>query len=502
MTVHTPIEPHTSHHDVLLRARSLTKAYNGVTVLDAVDVEFRAGEVHALLGENGAGKSTLVKLLAGVVPMTSGSIDGPAHERGDVAMVFQELSVIPHLSVLDNLALAGRTGGVLVPYRRLRPRSRAVLDAAGLTDVELDQPTEALSLAQQQLLEIARALMRDAQVLILDEPTATLSDVEIRRVHDVVRGLVKDGKAIVYITHRLHEVFSLSHRVTIMRAGKVAGTGPTDGFDIDDVVRTMLGADHTPPRKIVRKDKDVDTDQALVVDDLSLEGRFRDVCLRADTHGVLALFGQVGSGAEDVVRTLAGLCPEARGSVVLRGNQLPLKSRAGSMRRGVAYVPADRGTEGLFLDMTVIGNISSSALGRISRRSVIRRATERDLAHQQADRVRFDVSRLHELVLAFSGGNQQKVAVARALATQPDVLLMSEPTRGVDVGARSEIYATLRQLVAEGVIVVIYTSDIVEIRDVADRVMTLYRGGVVGEHAVDATNDEQLITEILRGVAA
>ena len=487
---------------VLLEAVGLSKAFGRVTVLDYVDVTIRGGEIHALLGENGAGKSTLVKILAGVTPQTTGEVRGPAHATADVAMVFQELSVIPQLSVLDNLVLADRSGGMLVPYRRLRQRARNVLALVGFEDVSLDRPVETLSLAEQQLLEIARGLIRDAKVLILDEPTATLSDVEIRRVHAAVRRLAEAGHAIVYITHRLGEVFQLAHYVTIMRSGKVVADGPTGKFEMHDIISHMLGRAHQAPADAPHNEGPGRDAPTLVVSGLSHPTRFSDVSFVGHSGRILALFGQVGSGADDVIRSLAGLYPPTSGSADLHGSRLPLRSHIGTKRRGVTYVPADRATEGVFLNASVTQNISSSALDRVSFCRILQGKSETALARNEAGKVRLAQTRLGENVQAFSGGNQQKVALARALACAPQLLLMNEPTRGVDIGARPDIYQSLRQMAREGVTVVVSTSDLVEIRDLADDVKTMYRGQVVGTHSVNKTDDATLLGEILRGAMA
>lgn len=497
----TAIEYETTE-SVLLAAHSVTKKYGEVTVLHPVDVEFRSGEIHALLGENGAGKSTLVKILAGIIPATTGRVSGRAHDNGDVAMVFQELSVVPQLSVLDNLALAGRSNRGWIPYRRLRNRARSALDSAGLTDVHLDRPVETLALAQQQLLELARGLIRDAQVLVLDEPTATLSDIEIRRVHTVTKNLAAAGHAVLYITHRLGEVMELADHVTILRSGRVAATGPRRDFTLTAIVDHMLGKSRETVVKASVSRHDRDSANTLELTALTIPGRYEDVHFTARDGEILALFGQVGSGADDVVRSLAGLLPPQRGAITLRGKALAVPSRVATKRHGIGYVPADRATEGVFLNAAVTTNISSSALDRISSRKLLRRKRERDLARTGANDVRFNPERLTEDVSAFSGGNQQKVAIARALAMQPRLLLMSEPTRGVDVGARAEIYQTLRQLAAQHVLVVVYSTDIVEIRELADQGVTMYRGRIVGSHRIDDTDDATLITEILHGEPA
>ena len=487
---------------VLLGVEDLSKSYGGAPAMAEVSVQFAAGEVHALLGENGAGKSTLVKAIAGVVAPDSGRIYGPAHDSGDVAMVFQELSVVPEMSVIDNLALASRgRRGPIVSYRRLRVRALDSLEAAGLSGIDLDQPVEVLSLAQRQLLEIARGLMADAQVLILDEPTATLSDVEITRVHAVLRSLTAAGTAVVYITHRLGEVFELSDQITVMRAGRVVAAGPTAEFTMTSLVTAMLGADHKPVRRNTAAAAG-QPGRALTVTQLSARGSYDDIGFSVQSGEVVALFGQIGSGADDVVRSVAGLHPADHGRVRLGEVDLDVADRARAQRAGISYISPDRVHEGVFLDAPVTVNISSGALRRITARGFISRRRETELATELARSVALDPSRVHEPVLAFSGGNQQKVAIARALASRPTVLVLNEPTRGVDIGARSEIYRSIQARAAEGVLVLLYSSDVVEIRELADRVITLYRGRQIGEHRVVAVTDAQLLTEILNGSPA
>jgi ribose transport system ATP-binding protein len=488
---------------VLLGARSLTRTFGGAYALRDVDIAFRAGEVHALLGENGAGKSTLVKSISGVIVPDRGEIYGDAYERGDIAMVFQELSVIPTMSILDNLALAVRKSrGLLVSYRSIRARAMECLRLAGLGNVDLSLPAGVLSLAQRQLLEIARGLIANARVLILDEPTATLSDVEIRRVHEVVRELTLAGTAVVYITHRLGEVFELSDRLTIMRAGSVVASGETRDFTMDAVVRHMLGAAHiTVEKQTICKDS-LSQMPALALDDATVLGSFSDVSFAVHAGEVTALFGQIGSGADTIARAVAGLVKMDRGAVTLDGRRLNLHSRVASQREGVAYISPDRVHEGVFLDATVITNVTSGALSEVSLAGVLQRSREVALTEGFAEQVALDQQRIGEKVSAFSGGNQQKVAVARALATEPRVLVLNEPTRGVDVGARSEIYRRIRRLAEKGVIILVYSSDVLEIRELADVVVTLYRGSVVSRHDVADVDDARLVTEILSGETA
>jgi len=491
-------ESQVSEAEALLGVRRLSKSYGGAVALDAVSIDFFPGEVHALLGENGAGKSTLVKILAGVTSADSGEIHGPAYLAGDVAMVFQELSVVPEMSVLDNLVLvaSGARRG-LVPYRKVRLAARSALVSAGLGALDDDLPASALSLAQQQLLEIARGLMANARVLILDEPTATLSDPEIQRIHSVVRQLVADGRSIVYITHRLGEVFGLADRITVMRNGRVVAAGRTTTFELQTVIENMLGPDHVVPQK--SDSVDLASGTHVQLRDASSRCRFSDITLTARGGEVLALFGQIGSGADEVVRAIAGLAPLEAGSFALDGAEVGRLDRSAAQKLGIAYVSADRVGEGVFLDAPVTTNISSGALGRVTRFRLIRRQLEIDLAREIAEVTAFDPRRVAERVSSFSGGNQQKVAIGRAFATKPRVLVLNEPTRGVDIGARAEIYRSVRKLASHNVAVVVYTSDVVEVRELADRVITLYRGRTQSVQPVAKVTDAELLADILGG---
>ncbi len=488
----------------LMQVVGVSKAFGGTKALTDVSMAFRAGEVHALLGENGAGKSTLMKIIAGVYTADEGELVGSRDGELDVAMVFQELSVVPEMSVRENMEMSRfDKRSVFVNHRALEPGLRSALQDAGLGDLDLDMPVEALPLAQRQLLEIARGLYADAKVLILDEPTATLSDVEIERVHAVVRNLVAQGHGIVYITHRLGEVFTLADRITIMRSGKVVASAPTTEFCMDDVVTMMLGHEHTsvaaePVEGLAPEEQR----RQIVVSGLSAAHQFHDVSFSVRAGEVLTVFGQIGSGADQVIRALAGLAHVGSGTVHIDDTPVHLGSRPASQADGVAYVSADRTIEGVFLDYSVAGNISSGALQRVSSRGVLSARRERALATEFAELVAFDTTRTGTAVGALSGGNQQKIAIARALATSPKVLVLNEPTRGVDIGARAEIYKAIRSLAHQNVAVIVYSSDIVELRELGDRVITMFRGRIVGDRPTKSVDDSQLLAEILHGEAA
>lgn len=485
----------------LLTVSNINKSFGGTKALNDVSMSFHAGEVHALLGENGAGKSTLMKIIAGVQPADSGKLTGSRDGELDVAMVFQELSVVPEMSVRENMEMSRFDNrSFLVNHRAFEDGLTDALDAAGLGDLDLDMPVEALPLAQRQLLEIARGLYTDAKVLILDEPTATLSDIEIERVHDVVRNLVAQGHGIVYITHRLGEVFTLADRITVMRSGEVVASDTTDHFDMDQVVTMMLGHEHTSvAAEPIEGLPDRSQRRLVRLSGLHAAHQFSDVSFDVRAGDVLTVFGQIGSGADQVIRSLAGLSDPDKGEVTIDDKRVNLKSRPASQRDGIAYVSADRTVEGVFLDYSVAGNISSGALNKITVNGFLSSRKERKVAKEYAKLVAFDQNRVGIPVGSLSGGNQQKIAIARALATSPKVLVLNEPTRGVDVGARAEIYRVIRDLAHQNVVVIVYSSDIVELRELGDRVITMFRGHIVGDHNIRDVEDAQLLAEILNG---
>ncbi|MGV0739705.1 sugar ABC transporter ATP-binding protein [Mycobacterium syngnathidarum] len=498
------MSPSQAAESPLLQVDRISKNYGATAALSDVSVSFFAGEVHALLGENGAGKSTLMKIIAGVQSADSGKIAGARGNDLDVKMVFQELSVVPEMSVRENMEMSQFTDrGLIVKHKAMEPRLRAALQAAGLDGLDLDMPVEALPLAQRQLLEIARGLYSEAKVLILDEPTATLSDVEIARVHEVVRNLVDRGHAVVYITHRLGEVFTLSDRITVMRSGKVVASDATSAFTMDDVVTLMLGHEHTAQAAVpITGLAPVEQRRTLSVQGLSAAHQFDDVSFTVRAGEVLTIFGQIGSGADQVIRALAGLSHVDTGTVTIDGARCRIDSRPASQSSGISYVSADRTVEGVFLDCSVAANISSGALKSIVRGGVLSRRREHRLAQDYARLVAFDPHRVDTAVGALSGGNQQKIAIARALATTPKLLVLNEPTRGVDIGARAEIYRVVRNLAHDNVAVVAYSSDIVELRELGDRVITMFRGGIVADRPTTQVDDSRLLSEILHGAAA
>ncbi|MTD59114.1 sugar ABC transporter ATP-binding protein [Amycolatopsis pithecellobii] len=492
-----------------LAVRRVSKRYGGVQALDEVSFELRAGEIMALLGENGAGKSTLVKVLAGLVEPDAGElfVDGSsatffpaaASQAAGVAVVHQEFSSVPSLTVAENLALgaADRTGRVWWPPT-LAKQARPLLDRVGLDHLDPRQRVETLSVAEQQLLEIARVLARDAKVVIFDEPTAALSDREIARVLQTIQSLAAEGRSIIYVTHRLPEVFHIADRATVVRNGRTREAVRVEDVTPDAVISMILGRQLSniyPPRREVPDGNGFPV--VLEVADVLAEGLRRPVTLSVSRGEILGLAGQLGSGCSSVTRALAGMIPATAGRMSLCGTEITRTSHAHRIRHGIAYCSGDRKLDGMFADKPVYQNMSSPWLSSISRAGWLLRRHERVQAERHASAFTVDTRRMTSAVGVLSGGNQQKVALGKWLGINPKVVLVEEPTRGVDVGARSEIYSRLRELSDQGTAVVVVSSDTAELHGLCDRVATFYRGAMTQLRTSAEWTEDQLVLEVM-----
>ncbi len=493
--------------DSILIAQNLSKRYGGVQALRDVSFELGRQEIHGLCGENGAGKSTVVKILGGFVKPDTGTIavDGEPLVLGErvdprlISIVHQELSIVPHLSVLDNVMLGAPEVGPVYLRKRFGDTVRKHLDAVGLQHIDPAQAASTLSLAERQLVEIARGVARGARVLLLDEPTATLSDAEIDRVFTVLRNLRDGGTSLVIISHRLHEIFALTDRVTVFRSGQHIWTRPTRELDNDELIRAMIGRDlvrggHSPSMPAGSPTLPRIRTRALAV-----PGRFSAVDLRFAPGEIVAIAGQLGSGADTLVEAFAGLHSGYAGLIELDGQAASLNSIEQAHAAGIAYVPEDRAGKGVFLDAPIGVNLTAHILSRISTQGWISPAMERSRAMDLATRFEIDPRRLPHDVSTLSGGNQQKVAIAKAAATDPRVLLLNEPTRGVDVGARAGIYARLQKMTEAGLTVIFYSTDLEEIMEVAQRIVTVYRGSIVRLLKRSDTTSDDILHDILHG---
>lgn len=479
-----------------LVASDVAKSFGEVVALESADFELRRSEVMGLVGENGAGKSTFVKILCGMYRRDRGTIriDGEEvvlgsttrAERAGIAVVQQELSIVPTLSVAENIFLGQPEARGVMTRKWLLREAGAHLDHVGL-DVDPLGIAGDLPLAERQMVEIARVVARDAGMILLDEPTAALADDDIARVHEVVRRLAAAGRSVVYITHRLGEVFEVANRVTVFRDGRSQPPAEVADIDGDELITRMLGrrlSQMFPPRAAAVGDV------VLEVSDFLTEGLVAPASLTVRRGEIVGLAGQLGSGATELLRGISGTQPREAGRVLVDGAESDINSPAGALANGVAYCSGDRKFDGFFANRRVLENFTAPGLERITPRNLLSRRLEHRLASSLAGMVSFDTARLRHRVSTLSGGNQQKVTVGKWLGVRPNVLLIDEPTRGVDVGARAEIYQTLRNLADDGLAVVFATSEMHEVLGLADSIVTFFRGrqiaGYVGAEATQA----------------
>ena len=491
-------------------ADGLVRSFGGVPAVRDVSFAVGAGEIHALCGHNGAGKSTVVKMLSGQLAPDRGRIviggtavrlrSRQAAQRLGIALVDQELSVVPALTVLDNLLL-GDIGAPLVNRRRAAlARARRVLAELGLELVDPEAPLATLGIGERQLVEIARALSQDARLLILDEPTATLSDVESERVFAAVRRVAARGCSVLYVSHRLSEVLRLCDTVTVLRDGRRVGTSPAAGLTVDELIVRMLG--ETPHRLAARTAPDPDPFRALTVEGLTVPGRLKDFTLTAQPGRIYALAGQLGSGASDVLRALAGLHPTATGTVTLHDRRVRFRDPVAAARAGVAFVSNDRKSEGLFLDKPIRWNLVATRLPDLATAGVLRPRRERRTVQRLAALSGLAADRLGTTVAALSGGNQQKVFVGRNLG-RDDVfaLLLDEPTRGVDIGGRTAIHRLLRAAADAGLVVLFASTELEELLELGDEIITMRDGHPIAHYAGDI-DGATLMRDMTHGVTA
>ncbi|GLY93970.1 sugar ABC transporter ATP-binding protein [Actinoplanes sp. NBRC 103695] len=493
----------------LVRVDRLVKSFGNTRAVRAASFSVAAGEIHALCGHNGAGKSTVVKMLSGQEAPDDGAIligdqvvdlrSRRVAQRNGVALVDQELSVVPSLTVAENLMLGDLRARWINRPRAAGRRLRTLLDSVGLAHVELDRPLGELGIGERQLIEIARALGQDARLVILDEPTATLSDVESAYVYEAIRNVAATGCAVLFVSHRLGEVLDLCDKVTVMRDGAVVATTPVAELTLDSLIVQMLG--EAPLRLGRRTAADVEGAEVLTVSGLSVPGRVRDFSIALRAGRVYALAGQLGSGASDVLRAIAGLLPSASAELTVDGTAVRLGHPAGAIRAGIAFVSNDRKAEGLFLRRPVSWNLLATRLPQVTRLGVLDPRRWSEALAVLLDLCGLDRKRTTHAVGSLSGGNQQKVFVGRCLGRDDvRVLLLDDPTRGVDVGGRAAIHALLRDATDRGMAVLFSSTELEELGDLADVVVTMHQGEVVRRHEGD-TADTVLLREMTHGAS-
>jgi ABC-type sugar transport system ATPase subunit len=483
----------------LLEVSGVSKSFGPVKVLKGISFDVRPGEVHALLGENGAGKSTLIKIVAGVILADEGEVklQGKAVRfsspreaaAAGIATVYQELLLFPDLTVAENIYLghAPKTRWGTLDWNAMRAGARALLDSLDSPDLDVDATVGKLSVANRQRVEIAKALSQNAKLVIMDEPTAALADADARRLMEVVKRLRERGVGIIYVSHRLPEIFALADRVTVLRDGTYVGTKPIAEVTEGDLVSMMVGRaiDHLFPK--------VDTtpgETVLEVRNLCYRDVVQDISFSLRAGEIVGIAGLVGSGRTETALTIFGITPATAGEILIDGRPVTIGSPDDARRLKIAYVPEDRGSQGLIRPQTIRENVSLAILDRIAKAFVVDRPREGSLARQAIERFGIRTRGPEQRVKQLSGGNQQKVVLAKWVATEPRVLIMDEPTRGIDVGAKAEIHALMSRLAGQGLAVLMISSELPEVLGMSDRVLVM-RGGriVAGFERKDATPD-------------
>ena len=498
----------------LLQMSGIVKQFPGVRALDGVDLDVRAGEVHCLLGQNGAGKSTLIKVLAGAHQPDAGEIrwEGEPVTLGDpqaamslgIATIYQELDLVAGLTVADNVFL-GRERSRLGLTRPAAANKAAgeLLTRLGHPEIRPTAEVGSLSAASQQMVSMARALSQDARLIVMDEPSAVLDGEEVEHLFQVIRDLTSAGVAVVYISHRLEEIREVGSRITVLKDGRTVATGlPARETGTREVITLMTGRSIEyvfPPRRALPQP---DAPPLLEVEDLSLAGSFGGVSFTVRPGEVLGLAGLVGSGRSEILETVYGARRASTGTVRVAGRRLRAGDVAAAVGAGVGLAPEERKSQGLLLGDPVYRNISISSLGRFARGGFLTGRAEKVAAREQVAALDVRPADVEREVRTLSGGNQQKVVLARWLLRDCRVLLLDEPTRGVDVGARSEIYALIRALADRGVAVVVVSSEIPEVLGLADRVLVVADGAVVAAAAADELDEHRVLDLVMQGAAS
>ncbi len=490
----------------VLEIRSVSKHFGAIQALTDVDFSLERGEIHALCGENGAGKSTLMNIIAGILQPSAGEIrlDGmpvtiaspAAAQRLGIGLVHQEIALCKDATVAENILMATTNArrSPLMNFTELNRSAQKVMNL--LAPIAVTRRVSELSISNQQLVEIAKALTLDCRVLIFDEPTAALTEGEAQALFGIIRGLKARGMSIIYISHRMAEIFSLCDRVTVFRDGRYVSTDRVAEVTPDYVVRRMVGREitHLYPEKLATPPGP----PVLSVNKLSDGDNFHDVGFELRRGEILGIGGLIGAGRTEIALGLCGLAPVTSGDVALNGRAVTIRSYSDAVRAGIVYLSEDRKHSGVFLDLSIAANVSALDLGKLTRGGLIDRRLELTQAISLCAQLGVKMGGVEDRVASLSGGNQQKVAIAKQLSVKPKVVIMDEPTRGIDVGAKAEIHKLLRELAASGVGVIVISSELPELIGISDRVIVIRGGRIAGELTGDIT--EEAVIRLASGV--
>lgn len=482
--------------------QNIYKAFGTNQVLTGVDFDLHAGEVHALMGENGAGKSTMMNVLTGLHSRDKGTIriDGKETyfqnpkeaEQNGITFIHQELNIWPDMTVLENLFIGKelKTPFGLLKMKEMKELAKRQFDRLAVS-IPLDKEAGACSVGEQQMIEIAKALMTEAKVIIMDEPTAALTEREIAKLFDVIASLKKDGVAIVYISHRMEEIFAICDRITVMRDGKTVDTKAISETNFDEVVKKMVGRELTD-RYPKREPKLGET--VLQVKGLTKKGVFNSIDFSVRSGEIIGVSGLMGAGRTEIMRAIFGLDSIDSGEIWLEGKQVKITSPDQAVKSGIGFITEDRKDEGLILDFSIKENIVLPTLYSFAPKGIIQEKSELDFVNMLAKRLTVKTESVETRVGDLSGGNQQKVVIAKWLGISPKVLILDEPTRGVDVGAKREIYQIMNELTDRGVAIIMVSSELPEVLGMSDRILVVHEGEISGELTKEEATQEKIMT--------
>ncbi|HLR62701.1 MAG TPA: sugar ABC transporter ATP-binding protein [Lentibacillus sp.] len=489
--------------------QGISKSFSGNQVLKNVNFSIDKGEVHALVGENGAGKSTLIKILTGIHKRDDGAvrINGKevhfSHpkeaEQQGIMVIHQELNIIPHLTVTENMFLGkniayGKTG--MLNTKEMRKQCKANLKRLGVSTIDPDDIAGELSVGKQQMIEIARALSTNAELIVMDEPTAALTDREIESLFEVVESLRKQDVAVIYISHRMEEIFRICDRITVLRDGEYIGTENVSDVDFDAIVRMMVGRElggRFPERDYSGGDV------IFEVKNLARKGLFDDISFSVKEGEILGVAGLMGAGRSEIMETIFGYTAKQHGRIHLNGEELTIKHPSDAIKAGIGFITEDRKSKGLLTEFSIGDNISLTNMKSISNKGVISVNKEHRLIAELMDRLTVKATGADQEAKALSGGNQQKVVIAKWLGIEPKLLILDEPTRGVDVGAKKEIYNIMNELTKSGVGIIMVSSELPEVLGISDRIMVIHEGKIANIFHHDEANQEKIMTAAAGG---
>ena len=486
----------------VLEVKNINKRFGGTQALNNVSISFQDFSAHAIVGENGAGKSTLMSIISGIHKPDSGQIyingskvdiNNPSDAKDlHIGFVHQEISLCQHLNVVENIFMnqINKNNSLIINYKKYAMKARIFL-AMFNSDINPYSKISELTISQQQIIEIIKTLSDDCRVIIFDEPTASLSEREANNLLEIINSLKNKGISIIYISHRMSEIFKICDKITVLRDGNFVETVNTKDTDEVNIVNKMVGRDLT--NIYPEKQKHKSDNYLLEVSNLSLNNIFKNINFKLYEGEILGMFGLIGSGRSEIVKSIVGLNSIDSGNIIYLGNQVCFKNYSDAIKDGILYLTEDRKTEGLFLEMDYLNNICAMDIDKISVNKIVNNKKLKQLGTYYTDKLNIKVGNLYNKILNLSGGNQQKVLISKLLSVNPKIIIMDEPTRGIDVGAKHEIHYLLRELVNQGIGIIMISSELPEIIGLSDRVMVIHQGSNVGIVSDNDITEENLI---------